>query len=175
MIPHEFRQTGNLQAPSQPVGQFRSAFFLNPLNLGTVMSSKQALLAVALLSAALLGQRAMAEEPTSSSTSREAVKADARAAQRAGQLTPAGEGSLRDKSANTRSTKTRAQRKAETLKASKEGGLTPAGEGSNRAADRRATTQPSTLTRAERKAETLRATKRGELTPAGEGESRVKK
>lgn len=111
------------------------------------MSSKQSLAAVAALSAALLGQWAVAAEPTSSQ-SRETVKAETRAAQRAGQLTPAGERGLRDKNAAFDSTKTRAQRRAETRKASKEGGLTPAGEGGNRAADRRSTSQPSTLSRA---------------------------
>lgn len=153
----------------------RSAAFLDPLNLGTIMSSKQTLVVVALLSAALLGQRAMAEEPASASQSRETVKEDARAAQRAGRLTPAGEGSLRNNDANVRSTKTRAERKAETLKASKQGNLTPAGEGGNRAADHRAPSQTSTLSRAERKAETLRAAKRGELMPAGEGQGTGKK
>lgn len=153
----------------------RSAALLKPLNLGTIMSSKQTLVLVALLSAALLGQRAMAEEPASASLSRETVKEDARAAQRAGRLTPAGEGSVRNNDANIRSTKTRAERKAETLKASKQGDLTPAGEGGIRAADHPAPSQTSTLSRAERKAETLRAVKRGEMMPAGEGQGTGKK
>ena len=139
------------------------------------MSLKKTLVAVALLSAAILGQRAMAEEPASSPLSRETVEADARAAHRAGRLTPAGEGGVSNEGANIRSTKTRAQRKAETSKAGKEGDTTPAGEGGNRAADRRAASQPSTLSRAERKAETLRAAKRGELLPAGEGQSPARK
>lgn len=139
------------------------------------MSSKHALVAVALLSAALLGQRAIAQEPTSSPLSREAVKADTRGAQRAGQLTPAGEGIVSNKEPNTKSTKTREQRKAETLKAGKEGAIVPAGEAGLRAADRRAHSQPTTRTRAERKAETLQAAKRGELLPAGEGQMPVKK
>lgn len=139
------------------------------------MSSRQILAAVAVLTAALLGQRAIAEEPTPAPLSRETVKEDARAAQRAGRLTPAGEGSVSNKDANTRSTKTRAERKAETLKASKQGSLTPAGEGGNRAADHRAPSQSSTLTRAERKAATLRAVKQGELMPAGEGQGSGRK
>ena len=139
------------------------------------MSSNKTLAAVALLSAALLSQRAMAEQPASPPLSRETVEADTRAAQRAGRMTPAGEGSVSNEGANIRSSKTRAQRKAETLKASKEGDTTPAGEGGNRAADRRAASQPSTFSRAERKAETLRAAKRGELLPSGEGQSPAKK
>lgn len=177
VISLELRHTGNLQAALQPAGQFRQAVSEedSPLSLGNIMSSKQVLAAVAVLTAALLGQRAMAEEPTSAPLSRETVKEDARAAQRAGRLTPAGEGSVSNKEASIGSTKTRAERKAETLKASKQGSLTPAGEGGNRAADRRAVSQPSTLTRAERKAATLRAAKRGELMPAGEGQSPVRK
>jgi hypothetical protein len=99
--------------------------------------------------------------------SRAEVKAETRAAEKAGQLTPAGEGSAPvTKSAATGPKITREQRKADTLQARKEGTLQPAGV--TQKTDDAIRKQKSTKTRAERKAETMEARKKGELVPAGE-------
>ena len=57
-------------------------------------------------------------------------KSETMAARKAGQLTPAGQGSGPVTAAAPGPAKTRAQRKAETLEAAKKGELVPAGEGS---------------------------------------------
>ena len=102
--------------------------------------------------------------------SRSAVKAETRAAEKAGTLTPAGEGSPVDPSLNARSTKTRAERKAETQLARKKGELIPAGDAAETkeqmAED---SSRHSTKTRAQRKAEVREDAKAGRLIPAGEG------
>ena len=62
--------------------------------------------------------------------SREQRKAETAAANKSGQLTPAGQGGAPQAKTTTASTKTREQRKAETVEAQKKGELTPAGQGS---------------------------------------------
>ena len=104
----------------------------------------------------------------SAPVSRADVKAETRAAEKAGKLTPAGEGAgPMTKSSEAPSTMTRAERKAATLKARKEGTLAPAG--TTQKADVADQKLKSTKTRAERKAETAEARRKGELVPAGEG------
>lgn len=105
---------------------------------------------------------------TQAPPSRAEIKAETRTALKAGQLTPAGEGSPAA-APQSPSTKTRAQRKAETLQARKAGELRRAGLEPEWKAARAAARVPSTTTRAERKATTLAAARAGQLTPAGEG------
>jgi hypothetical protein len=135
------------------------------------MTRKTIVAALALSSAAGLafGQ--------ASSPSRADVKAETRAAEKAGKLTPAGQGTApKDNGAVGTSTKTREERKAETRAAAKNKELTPAGpQHPAQKADAAARNQPSTTTREERKAETKAAAKAGELTPAGEGPLAPKK
>lgn len=116
----------------------------------------------AAICAALFAHAAQASAPPS----RADVKAETRAAEQAGKLTPAGEGAAPTERSTTASTKTRAERKAETLAARRQGRLAPAG------------TQPDypknsksagTKTRAERKAEARAAVKARRTVPAGEG------
>lgn len=102
------------------------------------------------------------------SASRAEVKAETRAAQKAGQLTPAGEG-LREAIPQAPSSRTRAERKAETLRARQLGELRKAGLEPEWKAARAAALIPSVTTRAERKASTAAAARAGQLTPAGEG------
>jgi len=102
--------------------------------------------------------------------SRIEVKEETKTAQKAHQLTPAGEGSTPvAKAPSVRMTKTRSERKAETTQARSAGELMPAGEAGNLKQERATTSSKSTRTRAERKAETLQAAKEHKLTPAGEG------
>lgn len=103
-----------------------------------------------------------------STVSRADVKAQARAANKAGQL-PAGEEDIANKQAPI-SVRSRADRKAETLAANRNGGLGSPGQslynGYNVAS--REFLARSTKTRAEGKAETLQAAKDHQLMPAGE-------
>ena len=130
------------------------------------MSSKFILVAALATAATLCWESASAQ--ASGPVSREQRKAETAAANKAGKLTPAGQGGAPvDKSAAaTGPTKTRAERKAETAAAAKSGQLTPAGEGGPKTA---APAPTSTKTRDERKAETVEARKKGELVPAGQG------
>jgi hypothetical protein len=116
--------------------------------------------------AAAYAQVALAQSAEPGPT-RAQVKAETRAAEKAHQLTPAGEAADFPKPTKSTSNKTRSERKAETLRARKDGKLQPAGE----VMDERTAAKlpPSTKTRAERKAETLAAAKAHQLTPAGEG------
>jgi len=69
--------------------------------------------------------------PTGSTVSREQRKAETAAANKSGELTPAGQGGApQPKTTKTTSSKTREQRKAETVEARKQGELVPAGQGS---------------------------------------------
>jgi hypothetical protein len=95
------------------------------------------------------------------------VKAQTKAAAKARQLTPTGQGP--QFRVSRESNTTRAQRKSDTLAARKAHALEPAGGASIVAADRRAQAAPSTVDRAARKAETRRLEKSGQLVPAGEG------
>lgn len=128
------------------------------------MQMKNALTIVAAVAAAMFAQASFAQD--AAPTSRAAVKAETKAANKAGQLTPAGEGSAPVEKSMGKSTTPRAAVKAETRAANKAGQLTPAGEG---AAPVDKAPMKSTKTRAERKAETRAAAKNKELTPAGEG------
>ncbi len=100
--------------------------------------------------------------------SRTQVKAETRAAAKAGQLVPAGEGPIVWQP-STKSTKTRSERKAETLQARAAGDLLPAGPAAGLKEERREYSRPSTVNRADRKADTRAAEKAGTLVPAGEG------
>ena len=134
------------------------------------MSSKSILFVAAVLATSLSAPAVFAQ---ASSPTRAAVKADTRAAEKAGKLTPAGEAANPTITPASGPTTTRAERKSATLAARKAGTLTPAGP--NQKADVAVQKQPPTKTRAERKAETLDAKKKGELVPAGEGPGSPKK
>jgi hypothetical protein len=117
--------------------------------------------------AAALSTAAYAQTDPSQPATRADVKAEARAANKAG--IPAGEES--DKQKPMSSTKTRAERKAETKAANKNGGLGSPGQARYKAENApRDQTRNTTKTRAERKAETLEAAKQGRLQPAGDAE-----
>jgi hypothetical protein len=119
----------------------------------------------AAVAATLLPALALAQ--ASAPLTREQVKAETRAAQKAGQLTPAGQGGARSSAPAQPSTLTTAERKAQTLEARKQGELQPAGV--TQKADVADAKKKSTKTREQRKAETAEARKKGELVPAGEG------
>jgi hypothetical protein len=140
-------------------------------NLEKTMSPRTILTAAA-FAASTLCQVAMAQS-ASAPVSRAAVKADTRAAEKAGKLTPDGEGP--QFTVPRTSTKTRAERKADTLAARKAGTLEPAGEADIAASDRKIAAQPTTVNRAARKAETRAEEKAGQLVPAGEGPGAPKK
>jgi hypothetical protein len=123
--------------------------------------------------AASLFCHAVLAQTSSAPISRAQVKAETRAAEKAGELTPAGQGPQFKVSPN--STKTRAQRKAETLAARKAGELEPAGDAEIEITDRQTAAQRSTVNRAMRKAQTRAEEKAGQLTPAGEGPDSPKK
>lgn len=113
-------------------------------------------------------------QTASAPESRGEVKAQTRAANKAGQLTKAGEGTPTEKAAPGASTKTREERKAETMEAKRKGELQPPGQAlykSNMSQQSAKTTK----TRAERKAETRQAAKEKKLVPAGEAAEPAKK
>ena len=136
-----------------------------------MMSSKSVLVAAATVMATFCWQSAMAQ--ASAPLTRSEVKAETRAAEKTGKLTPAGQGGAPAAAPESGPTKTRAQRKAETIEARKAGTLAPAG--STQKADVADRLKPTDKTRAERKAETREAEKKGELVPAGEGSPAPKK
>ncbi len=127
------------------------------------MNSKFAVAAVLVGAASLVGQVAQAQ---ASSPTRADVKAETRAAEKAGQIPGPG---VRGPTghAPTGTPVNRADRKKATRDAEKAGQLTPPGA-SNRA-DNAIRAKPTTRSRAERKAETRAANKKGELVPAGQG------
>lgn len=131
------------------------------------MISKTTLAAA--IAAAVFSNGAFAQD-SAPPASRAAIKAETRAAEKAGKLIPAGEGSPVDPSLSSRSNKTRAERKAETRAARKSGDLIPAGETED-TKEEMAELSPkhSTKTRAQRKAEVRADAKAGKLIPAGEG------
>jgi hypothetical protein len=116
-----------------------------------------------------ISSSAWAAQTDSASASRAQIKAETRSAERAGKLTPAGEGRPTDGTSNFKSSKTRAERKSETLQARKNNELIPAGNASQQKLDVALRSQKTTRTRAERKAETRRDIAQGQLVPAGEG------
>jgi hypothetical protein len=123
----------------------------------------------AAIAAAIFSNGAFSQD-TAPPASRASIKAETRAAEKAGKLTPAGEGGPVDPSPKTRSTKTRADRKAETRLARKDGELVPAGEvEESKAQLAQESSRHSTKTRAQRKAEVRADEKAGRLIPAGEG------
>lgn len=99
--------------------------------------------------------------------SRAEVKAETRAAEKAGKLTPAGQGPVFRTPRTTE--KTREQRKAETLAARREGTLKATGPASDFKADSDIRAQRTTVNRAARKAQTRAEERAGTLIPAGEG------
>ena len=136
------------------------------------MSSRFMVLATIATVAALGWQTASAQ---ASAVTREQRKAETAAANKAGQLTPAGEGGAPvSKSATTAGKPVdRAQRKSETAAANKARQLAPAG--STQKADDAERARKTTASREQRKAETAAANKAGQLTPAGEGSPAPKK
>jgi hypothetical protein len=121
--------------------------------------------AVVAVCGAMLAQATFAQD--AAPASRADVKAETKAAEKAGKFTPAGEGAAMSDTSTPKSTKTKADRKAEVAAARKSGELAPAGP----APDYPKTTTPSGKTRAERKAETRAAIKNHETLPAGEGQN----
>ena len=119
-----------------------------------------------------LSSQVCSAQAASEPVSRAEVKAETRAAEKAGKLTPAGEGIQPIPQKLPKSDYTRAERKASTVQARKSGDLVRAGDTEQEAAvDKQDSKTKSTKTRAERKAETLAARKSGQLIPAGEGPS----
>ena len=101
--------------------------------------------------------------------SRAEVKAETKALEKQGRLTPAGEGTSSGPEKNYASTKTRAERKDETKLAAKNHQLQPAGPAGGYKLDNAIRAQKTTRSRPERKEETRVAQKQRQLTPAGEG------
>jgi len=128
--------------------------------------SQRTILTAAAFAACVLCQAVMAQS-ASAPVSRADVKAETRAAEKSGKLTPAGEGP--EVKVSRTSTKTRAERKADTLAARRAGTLDPAGDADIARNDRKIAAQPTTVSRAARKAETRAQEKSGQLIPAGEG------
>ncbi len=129
------------------------------------MKTKLALGAV-VAALAVFSQTAFAQ--ASAPVSREERKAETAAANKAGKLTPAGEGNI-SPTPSKASDKTREQRKAQERADAKAGKLTPAGEGGEMKKDKADAAKPSQTTREARKAQTEADRKAGKLTPAGEG------
>jgi len=131
------------------------------------MSSRFMWVAALATVSALAWQCAAAQ--ASGPVTREQRKAETAAANKAGQLTPAGQGGApaAKPAAASGSSVSRQQRKAETAAANKAGQLAPAG--STQKADVADAARKPTKTREQRKAETLEAKKKGELVPAGQG------
>jgi len=123
-------------------------------------------MAAATAVAALIATGVFAQ--ASAPLSRAAVKAETRAAESAGTLTPAGEGPGAKGAGDTgHSTKTTAEQKANTTMERKMGGLTPAGEGGAKP-DHMTKVRAHPRNRAVVKKETIAAERAGTLQPAGE-------
>jgi hypothetical protein len=133
------------------------------------MKTKFALGAV-VAAIAVFSQTAFAQATATpaSGVSRDQRKAETAAANKAGKLTPAGEGTVAPAPGKTSET-TRDARKAQTQADAKSGKLAPAGEAGVQKADKADATKPSQTTREARKAQTEADRKAGKLTPAGEG------
>lgn len=130
--------------------------------------SSRSMMVVALATVATLAWQDAAAQ-ASGPVSREQRKAETAAANKAGQLTPAGQGGAptAKSAAPAGSAVSRAQRKADTAAANKAHQLAPAG--STQKADVADAARKPTITREQRKAETMEAKKKGELVPAGQG------
>lgn len=124
------------------------------------------LCAACVAAAFLCGVASAQTEPAS--PTRAEVKAQTRAANKARQLAPAGEGPGADPMAKSTSGKTKAERKAETLQARKEGKLPPAGLAGQLKVDKAYAAASSPRTKLERRSETKAAAKAHQLAPAGE-------
>lgn len=130
--------------------------------------AKSALSIAALLCLAYGAPVAAQTQTDSTSPSRAEVKAQTRAANKAGQIT-SGEATPPEKQAPTVSTKSRAQRKAETMESRRKGELLSPGEATYKTnMSQQGATAKSNKTRAERKDETAEAVKEGKLGPVGE-------
>ena len=127
------------------------------------MSSRTLLVSALAVAATLAWQSVSAQ--ASAPVSREQRKADTAAANKAGQLTPAGGGEAPAAKSSEKSTVSRDQRKAETAKMNQEGQLAPAGGSLAEPVHGK----PSTKTKAQRAAEIEEARKKGEMVPAGGG------
>lgn len=128
------------------------------------MKTKDTLTIVAAVAACLFAQASFAQ--ASAPPSRAEVKAQTRAAEKAGELVPAGQAvSMPSTEPKKTSDKTAAERKAATRQARKEGELVPAGERGMVSPD--VTAGPS-KSRAEVKSKTRAAEKAGDLVPAGQ-------
>ena len=130
------------------------------------MSSKSILVS-ALAVAATLAWQSVSAQSASEPVSRQQRKAETAAANKAGQLTPAGQGGAPQAKSTAKSTVSREQRKRETAAANKAGQLAPAG--ATQKGDDAERARKTTASREQRKAETAAANKAGKLTPAGEG------
>jgi hypothetical protein len=131
------------------------------MNQEISMKCKFALAAI-VAATAVFAQTAFAQ--ASAPVTRDERKAETAAAQKSGQLTPAGQGNVSPTPSKS-SDKTRDERKAQTNADAKSGKLAPAGEGKS------GTTQPATTsdkTREQRKAQTEADRKAGKLAPAGD-------
>jgi hypothetical protein len=126
------------------------------------MSSKTILVSALAVAATLAWQSASAQ---ASAVSRDQRRAETAAANKAGELTPAGGGEAPKAKSTAKSTVSRDQRKAETAKMNESGQLAPAGGSLKQPAHGK----PSTKTKAQRAAEIEEARKKGEMTPAGQG------
>jgi hypothetical protein len=112
----------------------------------------------------VLAQTTDATTPAAPPVSREERKAETAAANKAGQLTPAGQGPMAP-TPSKKSTMTREQRKAQARADEKAGNMIPAGEGPVAPTP----TGKSTMTREQRKAQARADEKAGKMIPAGEG------
>ena len=135
------------------------------------MQSRIAFVGIAIFALAggpqsVLAQTTDATAPAAPPVSREQRKADTAAANRAGQLTPAGQGELAP-TPSTSSTVDKAQRKAQAKADEKAGRMTAAGQAVDPTVT--APTGKSTVSRAQRKAQVRADEKAGKMVPAGEG------
>ena len=128
-------------------------------------------IAVAAATASLLWTVAFGQ--SNAPLTRAEVKAETRAAEKAGQLVPAGQGP--EFPVSMKSNTTREKRKADTRAAEKAGEIPPAGDAEMAMQDEATRAQKTTVNRAERKAQTRALEKAGKLTPAGEGPDAPKK
>jgi hypothetical protein len=128
-------------------------------------------IAVAAAAASMLWTAAFGQ--SKAPVTRAEVKAETRAAEKAGKLVPAGQGP--EFTVPTKSNTTRAKRKADTLAAEKAGEIPPAGDDEIAMQDEQMRAQKTTVDRARRKAQTRELEKSGRLIPAGEGPDAPKK
>lgn len=136
------------------------------------MLTKPAVVIAAVAMASLSCAAAFGAEATAP-LSRADVKAETRAAAKAGKLVPAGEGPQFPVSG--KSNTTRAERKTDTRAAAKAHQIMPAGDADIAMQDRAARAQPTAVNRADRKSDTRWLQQSRKLVPAGEGPDAPKK